>query len=179
MDGHIQEHAARDAQEFHGGQVRVVADDLQQARAADLTRSDDLVHLLKALVKAAVEAHLQLDPGFLDDGQGLIDLVQLERQRFFAEDMLAGCGHILDDGRMRVGAGCDQDGFDRWVGQQFMIILDHPLDAELVGQGLGDFQAEIADRRQFRFRDMLGHVAHVHAAHASGADHGDLYFSCH
>ena len=65
------------------------------------------------------------------------------------------------------------------VSQQFVVILHHALDAEFIGHSLGDFQADIADRHQVRFRDVPGDVADVDAAHAPCSDHGDFYFSCH
>ncbi len=93
--------------------------------------------------------------------------------------MLAGLGDVLHDEGVRIGAGGDQDGFDFLVRQQFVVIPDHTLDAEFIGHCLGNLQADVADRHQVRFGDEPGDVAGVDAAHAPGADHGDLYFSCH
>ena len=62
------------------------------------------------------------------------------------------------------------------VGQQFVVILHHPLDAKFIRHSLGNFQADIANRDQVGFRDQAGNISDMDAAHASGSDDSDIYF---
>jgi hypothetical protein len=60
-----------------------------------------------------------------------------------------------------------------------VIILYHPLDAKFLSHCLRNFEADVAHRRQFRFRDLPYNVATMHTSHAPGADYSNLYFSGH
>ena len=77
-----------------GGGAGIAADDVQQRGRADLAADDRLAHAGEVGIEAAVEADLQLDAGLLDRRQRLVDLGQVEGDRLFAEDVLAGLGGL-------------------------------------------------------------------------------------
>jgi hypothetical protein len=80
---------------------------------------------------------------------------------------------------MSIRARSDQDGFDFWISQQVMEILHNALDTKLISHSLRYFKADIAHCRQLCLRNLPNYITAVHAAHATGADYSDLYFSGH
>jgi len=67
-------------------------------------------------------------------------------------------------------AGGDQDGFNVFIFQQFVIVLNHMPDSTFVRNSLRHFQADVTNGYQVRLRDEPHNVAYVHAAHAPGPD---------
>src|SRR5574340_509506 len=179
VDGHIQEHAAAILQVLQRRRLRVAGDDMDDARPADFTRCDDLMHPLKALVEAAVETYLQLYPGRIHHIQRVIDLAEVKAEGFLAKDVLAGPGAILQDRRVGGGVGGNQHRLDGWVGQQFVVIAHHALDAQFGGDRLRDLEPDVANGAQVDPGDLPDDVSHVNAAHPAGADHCQVYFTGH
>ncbi len=105
VDGHIQEDTAGCAQILHGRESRIAAGDTQQAGVSHLAGGDHLAHLLEIFIEAPVESNLQLDACLRNGRQRVINFIQIEREWFFAEDLLSRQGGVFDDAVMRGGGG--------------------------------------------------------------------------
>jgi hypothetical protein len=94
MDGHIEEHAARDFDIGDWRRRRVAADDLQKPRRTNLTAFDGLADPGKIRVKAPVEANLELHPGLVDRFQRRINLGKVMIDGLLTKDVFAGAGGL-------------------------------------------------------------------------------------
>ena len=113
-------------------------------RSTQCSRSYLLLHCRKTRIEAAIETHLQFDPGFFDFGERVPDHFRIERNRLLTEDMLARLGtfdHLR--GVLRRGRA-DQNGIN------FRVIEDHAMvvsrDRDTPGGSPGLIQKRISDR---------------------------------
>ncbi len=100
-----------------------------------------------------------MPPGGLDDGHrfGVV-----QRERFLAEDVLAGFGGLDRPFRVHRMRRRDVDRLDLRVGEQFLVAAVAARDAELRAERLGGFLRAAADGDQpprFGLRHRLGEGA--------------------
>src|SRR6202171_6290149 len=134
VDQHVLEDPSRRAQVLDGWRTRVAAGDYQHFGLADLAGGKPRLQRRERRIEPALKTDHASDTGLahcLGAGAGAH---QIEIDRLLAEDGLAGGGAALDQLRMRVGAGGNDDGGDRFVGKDrvrgphFGAMLDGEID---------------------------------------------------
>ncbi len=106
------------------------------------------------------------------EGHGLPGLIEAERQRLLAEDVLARLGGQLDLPGVAIGRRGDVDRFDLRVGQQVGFAAIGPRDVELGGHALG--VDRVHDRHQAAVLRLEHSGNRAAAGDAAGADHAKI-----
>lgn len=122
MDGHIEEHTAADCRILCRRGSGIPRGDFDDVDVADLAVGDHSSDVCKVVVKAAVEADLQLDARLLDGGDNCVDLLGGQVNGLLAEDVFACLGSLDSDIGVRVGRGADEHCFDVGVGEHLLIV---------------------------------------------------------
>jgi hypothetical protein len=112
VDGHVAEDAAGALDVIDRRGARIARGDRHHFDVADAAIVDRLAHGHEMRIEAAVEADHQLALGLINHLDAGLDPGDVEIDRLFAEDRLAGAGKTLDQVGMGVGRRADDDGVD-------------------------------------------------------------------
>src|SRR6266700_5860701 len=102
VDGHIAEHAARYLEIVNWRRIGVIAHDMEQVQLTDLPLYHSLSHAAIIGIETPVEADLQFDTSSFHRIQRLVYGWEIERNWFFAENVLTLLRRLLDDARMGI-----------------------------------------------------------------------------
>jgi len=97
-------------------------------------------------------------------------LVQIQRQRFFAQHMFACTGGRDGPRRMQAVGQGQVDGIDVGVGQQGLVAAERPLDLILACKGLGVVGLAAGHGRHHQAR-AAAHIANELAGDIGAAEH--------
>ena len=175
MDHHVVEDAAGDLHIVDGGGLGVTGADLHQVDLADLARPDGLIDGPVVVVKTAVEAHLELDPGLFRLSDDLLHPLDAVVHRLLHEHVLSCLCHFDGVLGVEVGRGADDDGLDFRVIQNEVHVIDDVGDAQAL-QELHRLLAHegVGNDLDLHLGDKLGDVLRVYLADASGANDTDF-----
>ena len=137
---------------------------------ADLAVGDHSSDVCEVVIKAAVEAHLQLDARLLDGGDNCVDLLGGQVNGLLAEDVLACLGSLDSDIGVRVGRGADEHCFDVGVGEHLLIVVINDGDIKLGSDFFGVRSENIGDTDDRSGRHVVGNRLCVKRADAACAD---------
>ena len=151
------------------GNAGIAGQRAQQLGSTDGSGDNRLMRGGEVGVEAPVEAHLQRHPGLVDRGDGPVGVIEGQRHRLLAEDVLTGSGRgdheIGVSGRGRA----DRHRVDAGVGDQLVRIG--------VGAGRADrlrrFQVRICHRDQGGVVEAASQRRGVEAADPPGADQAE------
>ena len=177
MDGHVQEDSARGLHVLGGRGFGVPAGDADQVGRSDPAGSHGLPRLVKAGVEAPVESDLQLHFVVPNGLQGIVDLLQIQGQRLFAEDVLPRKGRLTDQLGMGGRAGADEDRVDGGVLHDARLLLGVRGNPEIGGAALGGLPGNVHHGRQVGFRDAAGQVVGVDSPDAACTDQAQVELS--
>ena len=146
--------------------------------ASDSAGSHGLPHLEKAGIEAPVESDLQLHFVVPNGLQGAIDLLKIQGQRLFAENVLSRKGRGLSDQFGMSGrAGADDHRVDGGVLQSALGVRAGRGNPEIGGTALGSLQGDVHHGRQAGFRNAASQVVRVDAPDAAGAEQAQVELS--
>ena len=128
MDHHVVEDAAGNRNIGSRGRLRVTGGNDDDVRIADRAVLDSVSHSLVVVVKAAVEANLELDALLFHQSKQFLDLLDIVVDRLLAEDVLAGVYRRHRDVAVGIRGRADEHDLD-------LGIVD---DIHKVGGNVGD-----------------------------------------
>ena len=128
VDHHVVEDAAGNRNVGSRGRLRVTGGNDDDVRIADRAVLNCVSHSLVVVVKAAVEANLELDALLFDQSEQLLDLLDIIVDRLLAEDVLAGVYRCHRDIAVGIRGRADEHDLD-------LGIVD---DIHKVGGNVGD-----------------------------------------
>ena len=109
MNRHIEEHPAGIFRVLGGRRFRIARGNPQDLKLAQRAGSRQLADPVEVMIKTAVKADLELDPGFFGSGFRLEDAFDFQVDRLFAEDMLPGVGGFDRNLSMCIRRGTDEN----------------------------------------------------------------------
>ena len=177
VDGHVQEDSARCLHVLGGRRFRIPAGDADQVGRADPAGSHRLPRLEKAGIEAPVESDLQLHFVVPNGLQGTIDLLQIQGQRLFAENVLSRRRGLSDQFGMSGRAGADDHRVDGGVLHNARLLLAGRGNPEIGGAALGGLQGNVHHGRQAGLGDAAGQIVRVDAPDAAGTEQAQVELS--
>ena len=153
----------------------VTGADLHQVDFADFACPDGLADGPVVVVEAAVEAHLELDPGLLRGGDDLPHPLDPVVHRLLHKHVLPGLGHLDGVLRMEVRGGADDYRPDLGVLQDDVGVLDNVGDAQALEE-LHGFLAHVGvgNGLGFHLGDEFRDVLRVDPADPARSDDADF-----
>jgi hypothetical protein len=145
----------------------------------DFTGGDHIAGLLEVGVKTAVEAQLQFDPLPFDCGQGGIDNAQIKGNRFFTEDMFAGCRRSGDELSVGIGAGANNDRIDGLIVKNNLGVWRSQRNLVIGRTFFGCIQKHVGYSYQSGLRNPVGQSFGVNPANPAGANESNIDLGCH
>src|SRR5947208_13783344 len=151
---------------------------MEYKRLTDLSLFYGLAHPAIISIKAPVKTDLQFDARAFDNLQCPVDGRQVERDRFFAKDVLACLGGLLDDLRVGVGRRTDDDRLNIRMIQQRPVIAAVGGNSVVRGALPGRLLDRVCYHEQVGRRDTRCEMCGVYASDASRADQAHLQCLC-
>ena len=175
MDHHVVEDTAGDLHIVDSGGLGVPGTDLDEVHLSDLSGPDGLVDGPVVVVKAAVEAHLELDPRLLGGGNDLLHPLNAVIHGLLHEHVLPGLGHFDGVLRVEVRGGADDDRLDFGVLQDDVRVLDDVGDAQPLEELHGLLaHIGVGDGLDLHLRDKFGDVLRMDTTDPSSSDDADF-----
>ncbi len=149
---------------------------MQQARRADLAAHNGLAHTREVRVEASVEPDLQFHSGLLHRLQRHVDLVQAERDRLFAKNVLARYRRLHNQIRMSSCGRADQHRLNFRVADYFLGRRNNLGNAAPRRQCLRGLAIHIGHGHDLRRRQAKGECLRVNLPNASCPNDSEMKF---
>jgi len=134
----------------------------------------EFAHPSEVVIEPAVEADHHLDASPVDGFQHPIDATKIQIDRLFAEDLLPCSRSALNQIRVSIGAGADQNSIDPRVREYRIGSLVSFRDRQRACAARCCFVTDVGDRDDLCFGDTGGQMGRVQRADPSCTDDTDV-----